>query len=100
MKRNEAKYNNEYGTDVIERSLISGVDFCYYSAVKYATRLYKVSKMPFFKKWYYRLILGKGGRKLDHSKMIDFCDRMAECNKAASIRCLNECEQILKNGLR
>ena len=94
---NAAKYGR--GRDVIAKSLDSGPDFCYYSAIKYATRLRMVSEMPFFKKWYYRIVLHKGGRIKDYFKMIDFIERMKVRYASRSYECMCECEKILEHGV-
>lgn len=93
---NTAKYG--HGIDVIAKSLDISPDFCYYSAIKYATRLRKVSEMPFFKKWYYRVVLHKGGRRKDHEKMIDFIERMKSRYASSAYKCMEECERILEYG--
>ena len=94
---NAAKYGR--GRDVIAKSLDSGPDFCYFSAIKYATRMRKVSEMSFFKKWYYRIVLHKGGRKKDYFKMIDFIERMKGRYASTAYKCMDECEKILEYGV-
>lgn len=96
MKTNQEKYGKK--NDVIAQSLESSADFCYYSALKYATRLKKVSEMWFLKRLYYRLILCKGHRKKDYFKMIDFIERMKVKYPFRAKVCYEECEKIMING--
>lgn len=77
MSKNEKKYGspkNDVISLMFRKGFKRGAGFCEGNIIKYITRTEKVSKMPFLKRWYYRLILNKGG-KSDLDKILDYSER-------------------------
>ena len=75
-KENRVKYGKQ-DCDIIAKSLDSSPDFCVYNALKYSKRIESVSGLNFIKRWYYRLILRKGGRS-DYIKIEDYLTRLLD----------------------
>lgn len=94
-KENRTK-NGTKNTDVIARSLKISSEFCYWNAIKYAERISRVDKLKPFKKWFYRILLHKGGEK-DLEKIHDYLNRMEAIYPHAFDVCVNKCCRILKD---
>jgi hypothetical protein len=78
MERQDRSKYGDKRTDVIARSFLShGVGFVVGNLDKYSQRIVSVSKMPILKRWYYKLVLSKGGSD-DGRKIHVYLERLHE----------------------
>lgn len=88
MDENKIKYGDPKN-DIIAQSLKYSPDFCVFNILKYTQRVLRVSKLPFFKKWYYRIVKGKGGVS-DEKKVWDYYNRVIKQYPAAASWAMKE----------